>query len=390
MSFVFSRLPALRKRAYVARYLAPLDIPPEFVLDAGVAAALETYAALQADFKEAHMAFERATTGGATAAAAGSDSSSGRPLDAGAVHRDLGQLTSERVQLQERLSAMRARELTPQFKPMLEATTALRVAQEMEARLAERVATQRAALAAAEARRAELSRKVAETRAAAHSDSSGMASLEAARREAAESRSLHDIVLPATLAARRETLERLQQELNGPRASEEDVERMHSAVEDEGAAIASLTATIAAAPRAAGGSDDGIALFRQQSALVARQLAAKEAALESSERACAAAAAELDAAEARMSQVAGPRYLRRDEFAAFAAALRSKTASYRAAQEDLSAITARRDAAVARAAELTSAAEAVQQEILAAEAAAGATGHAEMQVCLSLCVRVTV
>ena len=60
LSFLLGRLPALKKRAYVARFLMPVEVPPALQHAEGVADALTQYAGLQAEFKEAHMAFERA------------------------------------------------------------------------------------------------------------------------------------------------------------------------------------------------------------------------------------------------------------------------------------------------------------------------------------------
>ena len=63
LSYLLSRLPALKKRAYVARYLMPVELPPELQHHEGVMEALAQYTALQSEFKEAHMAFERAAGG---------------------------------------------------------------------------------------------------------------------------------------------------------------------------------------------------------------------------------------------------------------------------------------------------------------------------------------
>jgi hypothetical protein len=56
LSFVLSKLPALKKRAYVARYLLPVDVPPEFLANEALAETLSQYRALQAEFKDTHKA----------------------------------------------------------------------------------------------------------------------------------------------------------------------------------------------------------------------------------------------------------------------------------------------------------------------------------------------
>jgi hypothetical protein len=54
LAYVLGRLPALKKRAYVARYLLPVEVPPEFQHDEAVSSLLAEYRALQGDFKNTH------------------------------------------------------------------------------------------------------------------------------------------------------------------------------------------------------------------------------------------------------------------------------------------------------------------------------------------------
>ena len=63
LAFLLSRLPALKKRAYVARYLLPVGLPPDLQHDEAVGDALGQYAVLQAEFKETHVAYEKAAGG---------------------------------------------------------------------------------------------------------------------------------------------------------------------------------------------------------------------------------------------------------------------------------------------------------------------------------------
>jgi intraflagellar transport protein 81 len=98
-------------------------------------------------------------------------------------------------------------------------------------------------------------------------------------------------------------------------------------------AVASLTAEVAAAQRAAG--DDKLALFRQQGALVAKKLAQREEALEVAQREAEALAREVEARESKLSELSGPKFMRREEFKAYAAALRSKTAQFKALKGEL-------------------------------------------------------
>jgi hypothetical protein len=61
LAYLLSKLPALKKRAYVARYLMPVEVPPEFAHDEAVADMLAQYRELQLEFKETHKAVDKAT-----------------------------------------------------------------------------------------------------------------------------------------------------------------------------------------------------------------------------------------------------------------------------------------------------------------------------------------
>ena len=63
LNYVLAKFSALKKRAYVARYLLPLDIPNEFQHDEVIQELLEQYRELQIQFKDTHKALDKATSG---------------------------------------------------------------------------------------------------------------------------------------------------------------------------------------------------------------------------------------------------------------------------------------------------------------------------------------
>jgi len=271
----------------------------------------------------------------------------------------------------------------PGFGALLEATSQLRLQQEEEGRLAERMAEQRAALAAAERRYADVNRRLAETRAGAREDMTADQLLDALRKEVTEGRTLARKSLPASLEARRDTLARLQRTLMEPAKSEDDLFALKAAVASAEEAVARLTMEVAAQQRAAG--DDKLAMFRQQSALIAKKLQQKEEAAEVAGKEldtinreieakvsrggcplCTRAAARgrgeggvrlgravggllsrndarkrprlSPSQESKLSELSGPRYMRRDEFNAYAATLRAKTQTFKALKQQMADI----------------------------------------------------
>ena len=77
-------------------------------------------------------------------------------------------------------------------------------------------------------------------------------------------------------------------------------------------------------------------MFRQQGALVAKKLSQREEALEIASRELETLGRELEAKESKLSELSGPKFMRRDEFKAYAAALRNKTGTFKQLKQELS------------------------------------------------------
>jgi intraflagellar transport protein 81 len=140
--------------------------------------------------------------------------------------------------------------------------------------------------------------------------------------------------LPSNIEARRETLHKLGRMLSAPAKSEHELAELKHAVQQLEGQVSALTAEVGAAQRAAG--DDKLAMFRQQGALVAKKLSQREEALEIASRELETLGRELEAKESKLSELSGPKFMRRDEFKAYAAALRNKTGTFKQLKQELS------------------------------------------------------
>jgi intraflagellar transport protein 81 len=327
LTYVLARLPALKKRAYVARYLVPLEVPPECASDDTVGALLQEYRHLQGEFKETHKALERVVGGGGSASAP--------KATPGELKKEIAQLEDERGQLIEKIASLKRKtgEIKG-FAPLLDLTSSLRKEQEEEARLGERMAEQRAAVTAAERRYTEVNHRLAETRAHVREDmTSGAAVMEALRKEVEEGRELTARVLPASTEARRNTLARLEKMLAVPPRTEAQLAELRGKIAHLEGSVGALSAQVASAQSSAG--DEKLAMFRQQSALVAKKLAQREEALEALKREGEGLAREVESRESKLSELSGPNYMKKEEFKAYAASLRTKTAQFKALKAHL-------------------------------------------------------
>lgn len=123
--YMLDNLNALKKRAYLARYLKNLDVPEEMFADPNVVALFQEYKALQQEFKEVHRTV---------------DAKRQEKLDPQELHLEIEQLTQEREQLTTKLSKLKDKVDGPElshmdFDQVLAATHALRKEQEEESKL---------------------------------------------------------------------------------------------------------------------------------------------------------------------------------------------------------------------------------------------------------------
>jgi intraflagellar transport protein 81 len=92
MHWCLQRFEHLKKRAYLAKYLLPVEVNPEFVNEPLIQELMQRLKELQADFKEIHKASEAQRGSGA------------RPGD---LKAEIQQLEQEKVQLQNKINRIK-------------------------------------------------------------------------------------------------------------------------------------------------------------------------------------------------------------------------------------------------------------------------------------------
>mmetsp|Transcript_15452 Transcript_15452/g.36457 ORF Transcript_15452/g.36457 Transcript_15452/m.36457 type:complete len:703 (+) Transcript_15452:162-2270(+) len=324
LHYLLTRLPQLKKRAYLARFLVSIEIPPEFAHEEAVQELYMHYKELQDQFKEVHKT---------------ADKMRGSKLAPGELKREIDQLEAERSQLNEKISQLKRKTAgTSGFEELLAATSALRHEQEEETKLQERMHEQQVALSHSQKRYSDCTRRLGEAKANLKEDVSAEAMLETAESETAENRTLAREHLPRTLGQRHETRESLQVKLSEPAKSEGDVRGLSGEVRAMEEEVERLTRQVADAQRAAG--DDKLAMFRQQSALVAKKLQQKQALLDQLKEKSEALNRDIEDKEAKMSEMTGPKFMKREEFKKYASELRHKTNKFKKMKQELAEIRA--------------------------------------------------
>eukprot|EP01138_Halocafeteria_seosinensis_P008786 gb/GECG01008980.1/.p1 GENE.gb/GECG01008980.1/~~gb/GECG01008980.1/.p1 ORF type:complete len:686 (+),score=158.53 gb/GECG01008980.1/:1-2058(+) len=361
--YLLSKLETLKKRAYVAKFLLNIEIPPEFMHEQVVQEVYQQFKELQVEFKETHKEVERLR--------AATDHPSVRK-------RDIAQLEEEKSQLVEKIDQLKKKTKDLEgFEPLREATSRLRKEQEEESRLQDRLGEQKSALQAAETRYNETSRRLAETRANTQDDISAEKMFEMTKKEAEDNEDLVKRRLPETIQARKETLRKLQQSLQEPAKSDREVSTLRQNVQSLESRVENMQKELT--EKHSGSQDSKLAMFQRQSGMVAKKKQEKQEEAEKLRSEYEQLNREVESKEAKMSELAGPRYMRKEEFQAYAGKLREKTNEYKALKQQLADI--RQETVVLARTEqlLKNRAENLDQFLEDLEARRGVTGYTGVQ-----------
>ena len=195
LAWALPRVAELKKRAYLARFLVRLDVPPEMLQNEEVAAAHARYTAVLAEFTAAHKSLEALRAAG---------------LSTADVKKDIVLMEQEREQLLRRIERVRKKsEALPQRDAMLGAARTLRLEQERDGALAAQRGAQEGSLQAAEQKLLRLQQQLADLQAARVAG--GAAGLVARTEEELQTKRFLALEkLPRTLEQRMHTLRELQ------------------------------------------------------------------------------------------------------------------------------------------------------------------------------------
>lgn len=213
--FCLPRLVELKKRAYLARFLVRLDVPPSVLQNEEVADANTKYVSILEEFATAHKALDALQNSGFSTAD---------------VKKDITMMEQERDQLLRRIDRVRKKsETLPQYQEMLAAARALRLEHEREDQLHSQREQQESMMLHAEQKLRRLEQQLAEqqsTQIAGGADGV-LARLE---EEVQMNRYLALDKLPKMLEERLEKHRELERVCNEPAMSQQDLDNMQRKV----------------------------------------------------------------------------------------------------------------------------------------------------------------
>jgi len=364
LHWALSNFEMLKKRAYLGRYLMPVEVPTEFQQDEAVSQNLAHYKQMQQRFKVVHKEVEKLRTG------------TQPPTE---LKAEITQLEDEKRQLKDKIRGLETRTRgQPAFAELLEVTSALRKEQEEESRNAERMQEQQTMLQSTQAMLQEAKARLVDARqnAQAHLTAEELMRNLEQDLKASEGAKAH---LAGQQREHKSAIDRLGAKASEPRKTEGDVAALQARLRVLKEERASLNAQVEEAQRASG--DDKLAFFRQNAQLLVRKIESKEEEIEKEKQTQVRLAGDIEGKEDVMKQLSGPQYMKRDEFQNFAKGLKEKTGLYKKLKAELQEVEMEGTVVLGRTVQLLEGRDGNLSELLdRLEARRGVSGYTDTEV----------
>eukprot|EP00607_Mallomonas_marina_P005930 CAMPEP_0182425364 /NCGR_PEP_ID=MMETSP1167-20130531/11775_1 /TAXON_ID=2988 /ORGANISM="Mallomonas Sp, Strain CCMP3275" /LENGTH=679 /DNA_ID=CAMNT_0024606011 /DNA_START=12 /DNA_END=2051 /DNA_ORIENTATION=- len=208
MFWCLQRFDHLQKRAYLGKYLMPVDIPAEYLNDERVVESMDYLKEMQANFKEIHRSYDQMQNTGV------------RPAE---LRAEISQLEAQITQLNSKISRLKKDSKGDQnsFNQMLKVTSFLRKEQEEEAHKQEKLREQRAILQDTETRVKDATRRFQDVRSSGSQSQSAEQLLSSLQKQVREQNDIKER-LDSILNERISHYERIQSWEQSDRVTTED------------------------------------------------------------------------------------------------------------------------------------------------------------------------
>uniref|UniRef100_A0A672I9H1 Intraflagellar transport protein 81 homolog n=1 Tax=Salarias fasciatus TaxID=181472 RepID=A0A672I9H1_SALFA len=318
LHWLLQRVPELKKRAYLARFLCKLEVPAEFLQDDVI---IDTYHQLVEEFKAYHKECEHLRTSGFSTAE---------------IRRDISAMEEEKDQLIKRVERLKKRvESVSNHQQMLDQARLLRVEKERAESLAHQKQEQKNQLFQAEQRLLRSQQQLKDLRQAAAdaSPESLMKRLE----EEIKTNSYLVSEKQKELQGTRRTVHYLQKVASEPEPSQADLQELKDKIK---AVDSQINQLIEKKMMRNDPIDDKLTLYRQQASIITRRKEAKAEELQEAREELAAAERELRQRTSQTHTADGAEVIRGDELKHLVGRLRSKGTVYKKNRQQIAELRA--------------------------------------------------
>jgi intraflagellar transport protein 81 len=319
--YLLTKFPELQKRAYLAKFLLSLPIPEEYLADPEMKMTHQENKDLQAEFQVNHQQLE----------AYQKDA-----MAPNEIKKEINQLEQEKDQLVAKINVFKTKNTNkPEFQALLEATNLLRKEQEEEARLSEKLRTQRQQLEWTDQQLLSSQQRLIDSKKSLSMDNTPEQMLMGLRAEVKKNRDLCNERLRIEINDKKRKLDQIDQLLQEPPVSTSEISRLEGQLVQLRKIVQGLDEKL---QRESNPSDDKLAIYKQQATLVAKKKEKIMEELKRTEEEKVSIEKDLQKKDGELQKLKGPGYKSKDEFKQYAANLRDKTAKFKKMKDELNEI----------------------------------------------------
>lgn len=322
LQWLLERLSDLKKRAYLAKFLVRIEVPPEFLQDDQVVELSSSHEEMMEQFKDLHKTVGQQRTS---------------KFSVAEVRKDIASMEEEKEQLTKRIERLKQKSMSaPNSSGMLQAAQKLRKEKDRALELEEQKVEQKNLLLHAE-QKIELAQKEVEEAEKANIGLNAEKLLAQLEEEIKLKKILTEETLPKKTEIKRKECIELERVLIEPIFSDADLESVREEIREINLEIARLR------EEKMPGKDpawDRLVLFRQQASIIVRK---KETAVEEYKTLVdelATVENELQSKREQLKDYDGGIVLREDEFKRYVSKLRIMNSEFKKKKGEVSALTA--------------------------------------------------
>ncbi|XP_022070165.1 intraflagellar transport protein 81 homolog [Acanthochromis polyacanthus] len=361
LHWLLQRVPELKKRAYLARFLVKLEVPAEFLQDDVINDTYHQYEELVEGFKTYHKECEQLRTSGFSTAE---------------IRRDISAMEEEKDQLIKRVERLKKRvESVSNHQRMLEQARQLRVEKEREESLTHQKQEQKNQLFQAEQRLLRSQQQLKDMRQAA-TDANPESLMKRLEEEIKINSYMVSEKLPKELEGMRRTVQYLQKVALEPAMGQADLQELEDKIKEADCQINHL---IEKRMMRNDPMDDNLTLYRQQASIIIRRKESKAEELQEAREELAAAERELRQRSSQAQGSDGEEVIRGDELKRLLVKLRGKGTVYKKKRQEIAELKAEYGVLQRTEEILKQRHETVQQKLQTMEAEKGISGYSNTQ-----------
>ena len=361
LEWILTHVTELRQRAYLAKYLVKLDIPPEISADQDVAEIYEQYEDLIEQFKTVHKECETIKNSG---------------YSTSELRKDIEEMEKEKEIVQKRIERMQRKvEGMPQLEVMLEVAKKLRQEKEKNKEIKSQKQDQRTNISHASQRIMRLEQQLGDMRQAGIGTTP-----EVLLQKLEESVKVNAYIvnekLPRELENKKQAVVSLEKVLNQPALTQSDLQELKKRIKDANNEAKEISdkKNVTSDPM-----EDKLTLFRQQAAIIARKKETTAERLSDVRASLSNAEDEVRDKKSELGSSGGEVILKGDDFKKYVNALRTKSNEYKEKRQELSELKSEYGVLARTLEVMSSRHENLQQTLSALEAAQGVSGYRNTQ-----------